>query len=129
MPDLERDRSLVRVNDDGELIGGLFCVYCGEINEPGVDCCESCGQYIADQGPDLSARLRRIRRYASSVHDRVDDVPQMDLIGSKRIGKALTLFEDQVSSHREFWKEVRRLTVGFFVGFSLGLLLVLLLTR
>ncbi len=59
MPDLQEDRSPVRVNDDGELIGGLFCVYCGEINEPGVDCCESCGQYIADQGPDLNARLRR----------------------------------------------------------------------
>jgi hypothetical protein len=58
----------VQVSDEGELTDKLFCLYCGELNHPGVDVCQSCGKYIADQGPDLHSRLKRIGRYASSVH-------------------------------------------------------------
>jgi hypothetical protein len=155
----------VQVNDDGELVGGLFCAYCGEVNEPEADSCQSCGKYIADQGPDLNARLRRIRRYASSVHMTPDERPQADLIGSnptqhsgrgalflvfiaclfrpfgideaqplaefrrKRKAQIGIALEDESSSNNVFWKEPIRLAMGFVLGFTLGLLLVFLLSR
>ncbi len=68
------------LSDEGELVAACFCIYCGELNPVGVEVCASCGRYIADQGPDLSARLKRIRRFASSVHAPTE-APQSGLIG------------------------------------------------
>jgi hypothetical protein len=76
----ELDPKSAPLSADGELVGSFFCVYCGELNPIGVMICQSCRRYIADQGPDLSARLQRIMRYASSVHQ-VDQASQPDLIG------------------------------------------------
>jgi ribosomal protein L40E len=63
----ELDPKSAPLNAEGELVGSVFCMYCGELNPVGAMTCQSCGQYIADQGPDLSARLQRIRRYARNV--------------------------------------------------------------
>src|SRR5215212_2552145 len=57
----------LRFNADGELENVLYCTYCWTLNELNAQTCVSCGEYIADQGPDLRARLHRIRRYASNV--------------------------------------------------------------
>jgi hypothetical protein len=84
----------VQIDTDGELIDKLFCLYCGELNHPGVDICENCGKYIADQGPDLHSRLRRISRHASSVHSGRDDDPPSDLIGS-----VYTAFDEESFQH------------------------------
>ena len=65
MIDPSTSRARLPSESDGELVGQIFCTYCGNLNETAADVCTSCGHYIADQGPDLSARLRRIRRYAS----------------------------------------------------------------
>jgi hypothetical protein len=62
------DSKVGPLSDDGELSNSFFCVYCGELNPMGTAICKSCGRYIGDQGPDLSARLHRIKRYASPVH-------------------------------------------------------------
>jgi hypothetical protein len=56
----------VKLNDEGELVGGIFCEYCGELNRAEAVECERCHEHIADQGPDLRARLQRISRHASS---------------------------------------------------------------
>src|SRR5262245_8122575 len=61
------DSKSAPLSADGEIVGSFFCMYCGELNPLGVLSCHGCGQYIADQGPDLSARLHRIRRHARSV--------------------------------------------------------------
>ncbi len=60
---------------DDELIGQIFCTYCGHKNDTEAETCTGCGQYIADQGPDLRARLHRISRYASHS-------PQLDGTGA-----------------------------------------------
>jgi hypothetical protein len=57
----------LRFNADGELENVLYCTYCWTLNELDAQMCVSCGEYIADQGPDLRARLSRISHYASSV--------------------------------------------------------------
>jgi hypothetical protein len=85
MTNIDRKWQPMRINADGELSGGLFCAYCGEVNVPEAESCERCGKYIADQGPDLSARLRRIRRYASNVHQEIDEKRTADLIGSHQM--------------------------------------------
>jgi hypothetical protein len=56
----------LRFNVDGELENVLYCTYCWMLNELDAQTCVSCGEYIADQGPELRARLSRIRRHASS---------------------------------------------------------------
>lgn len=57
----------VQINAEGELVGGVFCEYCGGLNRADVAECEHCHEHIADQGPDLRSRLQRIRRYASGA--------------------------------------------------------------
>jgi hypothetical protein len=57
----------VRFGSDGELLSGKFCAYCGNQNIASDDYCQHCSAYIADQGPDLTARLARISRRAASV--------------------------------------------------------------
>lgn len=58
-----------KFTEDGELLEQIFCVYCNGLNQPYSEECFHCGKYIADQGPDLRARLSRLRRYAYSVHE------------------------------------------------------------
>jgi hypothetical protein len=61
--------NLKKFTDDGELLQQIFCVYCHGLNEPESSVCAHCGKYIANQGPDLSARLSRLKGYARSVHE------------------------------------------------------------
>jgi hypothetical protein len=56
-----------QINEEGELIGAVFCEYCGGLNRADTPECEHCQKHIADQGPDLRARLNRISRYASAA--------------------------------------------------------------
>ncbi len=60
-------RQSAQVNDEGELVDLKFCVYCSEINPPDATICQHCGEYIADQSPDLRSRLERISRRASAT--------------------------------------------------------------
>ncbi len=55
----------IRVGLDGELTAGKFCAYCGNLNDEQAPTCQHCGEYILDQGPDLTSRLARISRRAS----------------------------------------------------------------
>ncbi len=118
------NRRSVRIDQDGELLDGLFCAYCGEINDPGADSCEHCGQYIADQGPDLSARLHRISRYASSVHEQIDNGSPDDLIGSKYIARPARSKLPRINLSEEFWREFMRLASLFIVSILIGLLII-----
>ncbi len=63
--DSEMTLDSLSLGADGELTGAMSCLYCGSLNHGSADVCSSCGEYIADQGPDLSARLHRIRRHAA----------------------------------------------------------------
>jgi hypothetical protein len=56
----------VKLNEEGELVGGKFCEYCGGLNPADAAECEHCHEHIADQGPDLRSRLQRISRRANS---------------------------------------------------------------
>jgi hypothetical protein len=56
------EQKSVHVGLDGELLAGKFCAYCGDLNDEDAENCEHCGEYIADQGPDLRSRLARISR-------------------------------------------------------------------
>src|SRR5215813_3207578 len=62
-PDLES----IRFGSDGELLSGIFCAYCGNRNATTDRYCRHCGEYIADQGPDLTSRLARISRRAAGA--------------------------------------------------------------
>jgi hypothetical protein len=65
-----------QIGDDGEILAGLFCDACGDLNETGVESCQNCGAYLIDQGPDLKARLSRIRRYAlTAQHQEAEQSP------------------------------------------------------
>ena len=63
---------------DGELTGAISCAYCGMLNRLGTDVCNQCGEYIADQGPDLQARLRRISRHANRSPGKAENDPHED---------------------------------------------------
>jgi hypothetical protein len=62
-----KKRESRQVNEEGELIGAVFCEYCGELNPADAAECEHCHEHIADQGPDLRSRLQRISRRASGL--------------------------------------------------------------
>jgi hypothetical protein len=66
MPESQIANKPVQLNDEGELIGGVFCAYCGGLNPADAAECVHCQEHIADQGPDLHSRLQRIHRRASS---------------------------------------------------------------
>jgi hypothetical protein len=68
----------IHVGTDGELSAGKFCAYCGNLNQGDADYCQHCGEFIFDQGPDLSSRLARIKRRASSA--RSQDAPLIGVI-------------------------------------------------
>jgi hypothetical protein len=122
------NRQSMRIDEDGELLDGLFCVYCGEINDVGADTCEYCGVYIADQGPDLSARLHRISRHASTVHKQINDRPSTDLIGSDKDYPTRSVFRRiKLSQSAEFWHELMNLIILFVVSILLGLIIIHLL--
>jgi hypothetical protein len=61
-----KKRESRQINDEGELIGAVFCGYCGGLNPANAAQCEHCHEHIADQGPDLRSRLQRIHRHASN---------------------------------------------------------------
>jgi hypothetical protein len=58
----------IKLNAEGELVGGKFCEYCGGLNRAAATKCEHCHEHIADQGPDLRSRLQRIHRHNMSQH-------------------------------------------------------------
>jgi hypothetical protein len=70
-----------QINEEGELIGAVFCEYCGELNRADAAECEHCHEHIADQGPDLRSRLQRISRRASSL----EGVPDVADGGAERV--------------------------------------------
>ncbi len=75
-------RQSAQVNDEGELVDLKFCVYCSGINQPDATICQNCGEYIADQSPDLRSRLERISRRAHAAPVAEDEAHPQDLIGS-----------------------------------------------
>src|SRR5258708_3866815 len=67
---LQPELEPIRFGNDGELVSGKFCAYCGNRNSASDNYCWHCAEYIADQGPDLTSRLARISRRGSTA--RVD---------------------------------------------------------
>jgi Tol biopolymer transport system component len=67
MKNTRADLDNIRISSDGELLSGVFCVECGTLSPSETRFCPKCGDLLADQGPDLRARLNRIQRYASGA--------------------------------------------------------------
>jgi Tol biopolymer transport system component len=67
MKNARADLDNVRISSDGELLSGVFCVECGTLSPSETRFCPKFGDLLADQGPDLRARLNRIQRYASGA--------------------------------------------------------------
>jgi dipeptidyl aminopeptidase/acylaminoacyl peptidase len=88
MKNTRADLDKIRISSDGELLSGVFCVECGTLNPNGTKFCPTCGDLLADQGPDLRARLNRIRRYASGAPPVTHTPPTLHRLP---IGPALAL--------------------------------------
>jgi hypothetical protein len=80
------------VGDDGEILAGIFCDACGDLNETGASSCGNCGAYLLDQGPDLSARLSRIRRYAGATKNVSREEPYLTERTLLLLGLTIFLF-------------------------------------
>ena len=111
MTEPSENRARLPIESDGELIGQIFCTFCGNLNEIDAEVCTSCGQYIADQGPDLSARLRRIRRHASQS-------PELD---AKRESTGALMGVDAPPREAR-WQEAIATRFGPYTGANLILL-------
>jgi hypothetical protein len=140
------NRKSACINDEGELIDGRFCAYCGSLNETVAEVCEQCGEYIADQGPDLRSRLQRISRHARNIPGGFGSGPGPEPVESARPNVwqyAMQVYRPYVaiitldrkrpgsrSARRPFFdegfvRELRRVIVLFFIFLAVGMLIIL----
>ncbi len=136
-----------RINAEGELIDGRFCAYCGGLNGNIAEVCEHCGEYIADQGPDLRSRLQRISRHARNIPGEFGSGPGISPAKPNvwqyvmRVQPSYVVFikldrkESRSRSARQpffyegFVRELRRVIVLLFIFLAVGLLIIVALHR
>src|SRR5262249_29564903 len=122
------EQKTARIGIDGELTAGKFCAYCGNLNDAGAATCEHCGEYIADQGPDLANRLARISRRAShATPSWTGLIGTVENARSANLDHTAKITVDKFYSVEPVYESIAKLFAAvlcLILGFSLGVLLV-----